>query len=461
MQDDRLALYQRECQNSPQIVHALQELPLIGEDAISIVCRYVLAPALGGFTQWLLKEACKAQKQRLYFLARDGYLMYRAALLFCEKQRLPIECRYLSCSRYSLRIPIFHLDTEAALAYLCRGSLQINLERILTRAGLTADEKEAVFQELSLPYGPTVRLSHTRLAQIHESLRQCSTFLAAMNRHSAEAMPALKGYLSQEGLLEDRTDAIVDSGWTGSMQMVLNEVLSHMGRIRPLSGYYWGLYELPVHANRTLYHCYDFSPTSPLKAKVFFNNCLFEAIFTAPHGMTTGYRKLGDQYVPHYGFSDARRNAFVERIEAEIFPYIERLAEHTQILELSSEDLYNDRTIIQRLLQRFMAAPSPAEVACFGSLPFSDDVLEGEEQPIAFPLTEKELIQSHPLHKLVAISGRGKLPPRESAWYEGSVVRCGKHIRYHLWQYTLYQWMRYSRKRLMYMRGKRRDSRYG
>ena len=94
MQDDRLALYQRECQNSPQIVHALQELPLIGEDAISIVCRYVLAPALGGFTQWLLKEACKAQKQRLYFLARDGYLMYRAALLFCEKQRLPIECRY-------------------------------------------------------------------------------------------------------------------------------------------------------------------------------------------------------------------------------------------------------------------------------------------------------------------------------------------------------------------------------
>ena len=119
--------------------------------------------------------------------------MYRAALLFCEKQRLPIECRYLSCSRYSLRIPIFHLDTEAALAYLCRGSLQISLERILTRAGLTADEKEAVFQELSLPYGPTVRLSHTRLAQIHESLRQCSTFLAAMNRHSAEAMPALKG----------------------------------------------------------------------------------------------------------------------------------------------------------------------------------------------------------------------------------------------------------------------------
>ena len=49
-----------------------------------------------------------------------------------------------------------------------------------------------------------------------------------LRRQDVYKRQALKGYLSQEGLLEDRTDAIVDSGWTGSMQMVLNEVLSHI-----------------------------------------------------------------------------------------------------------------------------------------------------------------------------------------------------------------------------------------
>lgn len=65
-------------------------------------------------------------------------------------------------------------------------------------------------------------------------------------------MPGLAGYLQQEGLLEEVPDAIVDSGWVGSMQMALNEVLASMGRTKPLEGYYWGLYARPLA--RTVAH---------------------------------------------------------------------------------------------------------------------------------------------------------------------------------------------------------------
>ena len=72
----------------------------------------VLGPAINSFIIWVLQESRKNGVQRLYFLARDGYLMYQCARIYCEKQKLPIECRYLSCSRYSVRIPLFHMDME-------------------------------------------------------------------------------------------------------------------------------------------------------------------------------------------------------------------------------------------------------------------------------------------------------------------------------------------------------------
>ena len=55
----------------------------------------------------------------------------------------------------------------------------------------------------------------------------------------------MKGYLEQEGLLDKEKSALVDSGWVGSMQKTLNMVLNKLGREETLTGYYWGLYELP------------------------------------------------------------------------------------------------------------------------------------------------------------------------------------------------------------------------
>ena len=39
----------------------------------------VLGPALSAFVRWVLAEAVRTGKKRLYFLARDGYFMYQTA----------------------------------------------------------------------------------------------------------------------------------------------------------------------------------------------------------------------------------------------------------------------------------------------------------------------------------------------------------------------------------------------
>lgn len=426
------------------MLRAVREMAIPDSDPVAVVCSHVLAPALGAFTHWLLDQAVKNGVRRLYFLARDGYFFYHAAQIFQGAYQLPVECRYLSCSRYSLRLPLFHLDREAALDAVCRGGLAVTPEKMLGRAGLSGEETQEVLRTLNLPYAADDAIPFAALADIRERLKNCEVFLSHMDRHSREAFPNLCGYLKQEGLCRELSDAVMDSGWTGSMQKSLTEALACIGRSRPIEGYYWGLYELPDGIRRSEYHSYYFAPEGDLREKIRFNNCLFEAVYTAPHGMTLGYRKEDETFVPCYGRLSPGRRAFIEQTERYLMDYIRRLSRE----DWGPAAPARDRHTLRKLLGTFMGHPSAQEAEAFGSLSFSDDVLEGGEQPIAAPLSEKELSANHALRKLLVMRGIRKGGIRESAWYEGSAVRNGRHVRRHLRQNTLYQSLRYARKML-------------
>ena len=82
------------------------------------------------------------------------------------------------------------------------------------------------------------------------------------------------------------------------MQESLGHLLQSAGYSRPLEGYYFGLYSLPETADRKGYHGWYFEPASGTGRKTLFSNCLFECIFTAPHGMTEGYERKGKRWEP-------------------------------------------------------------------------------------------------------------------------------------------------------------------
>ena len=99
-----------------------------------------ILPALSCFVEWVLERAGAEGKQRVYFLARDGYLMYRMAKQLCAGRGLPVECRYLYGSRYAWRVPQYHLDWEGCVDKLCLGGLRVNFLVMMQRAGLTTEE---------------------------------------------------------------------------------------------------------------------------------------------------------------------------------------------------------------------------------------------------------------------------------------------------------------------------------
>lgn len=255
------------------------------------VSMFVLGPTLLAFVSWVLKQAQETGKRRLYFLARDGWLMYRMAQTLCEVQSLSaktfsgktgsekqysLECRYLYASRYAWRLPEQHLIGTGSLERICRGGMHVTFSDLMRRAGLTEREAKKIARLVQPGRGVDETLSWREIRRLRAPLAECSEFCELADRRSRSRYEAAIGYLTQEGLLEDIPYALVDSGWIGTMQESLGHLLQSAGYSRPLEGYYFGLYSLPETADRKGYHGWYFEPASGTGRKTLFSNCLFE-----------------------------------------------------------------------------------------------------------------------------------------------------------------------------------------
>ncbi len=420
----------------------------VRETVIRDVSICVLSPAMNAFVIWVLKAAVKKKISRLYFLARDGYFMYITAKIMCERLDLPIDCRYLSCSRFSIRIPMFHFNMGEALDYIVRGGIDVTLDKVLNRAGLDEHEKADVTDDIGNEFAEGV-IPYSELQKLRTRLEVSDVFLNAVKKHSEEAFPVACEYLGAEGLFDkDVSFAFVDSGWTGSMQKVLGQLLEKSGHGRRLHGFYWGLYELPSDTDTDDYECYYFGPAFGTSRKAGFSNCLFESVFSAPHGMTLSYEKKGRKVLPVYADIRPENKEFNEQTERYLTVFTEKLAsklsEKGKGLHISG--LKKERDTVCRLLDTFMGEPARHEAFVYGTLPFSDDVLDENEQQVAANMTSEELMTNHPVKKILIMTGISKDKLKESAWYEGSAVRNGKDVDRHLRAYRIYKWMLYGKK---------------
>lgn len=421
------------------------------EEVVQSVTNFVLAPALNGFVAWVLNEAMNKGMKRLYFLARDGYFMYQTAKVYVEEYGLPIECRYLYCSRYSIRVPNFHLDTGKALDYITLGGLDVTAKKLYKRAGFNREQRRKMYEEQILPLEKEEQIPRERLPEIKELLRENKNFMEMLQENSCKAFPKYEQYLKQEGLLDEIPMALVDSGWVGSMQKELNLSLQKMGKKDSLKGFYWGLYELPEKVERQNYDTYFFSPEGEMKRKAGFNNCLFESIFTAPHGMTLGYEEKDKEIRPVLSkLNEQRRERLclmeeiMEQWQTDFMKSAKGMPP-SQVLEgLGGQEVL---TIIERNLESFMHHPTKAEAGVFGELEFTDDVLEYAGNKIATKMEEKELTQNHLVGRVwLELTGK-KNHIQQSAWYEGSAVVYGKNPEYHIFHYSCYKYLMNYRKR--------------
>ena len=439
---ERIRLYQKCLTKNKELSFPLRQIDLSSADVQEATSWCVLAPVLHTFVIWTLQQALAKKVERLYFLSRDGYLMFKTAEKIVEQLKLPIVCHYLYCSRYSMRTPLFHLDMDETRDYICRNSIRINLETILKRTGLKRAKRVEIIQELAWDGSSKEEIPYAGLKEVRTRLHKSKLFNKYVTENSKRLLPALESYLRQEGLLDGGNYAIVDSGWTGSTQKTLNQALAYFGVKEKVRGYYFGLYTLPPKEDQKEYHAYYFYPDQNLKEKIYFSNSLFEAIFSAPHGMTLGYHFFEGKSKPFFLPLDEDSLLFSKKTEQIMLQYTKLLLDGTnRLMELNTLAIKNT---VYKLLKLFMANPTKEEVTCFGNILFCDDVFEDAKQPIAVRLTEAELANHKLGPKIMMMLGlrRGKI--KESGWHEGSVRKHHKYREY-LKQYAAYKGLLYLR----------------
>lgn len=425
----------------------------------------VLAPTLYEFVVWVLQEALQSGKKRLYFLARDGYQMYLAARQLCKQYDLDIECRYLKVSRYAVRVPEYHLLGERCMERICVGGIDVTFEKIMQRAALTDKEAEEIAALAGYTENYRKVINYHEVMQLKDRLKKIPLLFHYIDSHSKEAYGTAIGYLTQEGLLEPVPYALVDSGWIGTIQQSIEHLLRQKQPDRKLEGYYFGLYEIPEGEGRENYHSFYFTPWGEIKRKVHFSNSLFEAVFSAPEGMTLSYRTEGEKdkiiYVP---VTDSRENLNRERISRYIC-WLEEFLKHQGIQvktgsdsstsgKLTEQNWKNlpepDRKLVEQLLSQFMGNPTQFEAEAYGSLLFSDDVREDNNQKVSADFSEQEIKNHHLLNRLLIMTGVRKKVLHESAWIEGSIATCGTlnergRVR-NRWHAVFYKYVIYLRK---------------
>ena len=417
-------------------------------------------PALSCFVEWILERAGAEGKQRVYFLARDGYLMYRMAKQLCARRGLPVECRYLYGSRYAWRVPQYHRDWEGCVDKLCLGGLRVNFLVMMQRAGLITEEA----LDIAAGYWPELsgealwaavreEIPYIRLGGWKDRLREDRGLRAAVEEKSRKAFTAAAGYLKQEGLTDPVPYGLADSGWVGSIQQTLEALLKCAGDAdRRLSGYYYGLYSLPAGADPSAYQTWYFSPRRGLREKVYFNNCLFECVFSSPEGSCIGYETAPDgsyRPVTEPGGSPNRERMEWEERLLTLFVN-EYLREYPDSESVRARGQDAGKRISFEIWKRLMTRPSPEEAEYFGTLLFTDDVIAGAVRETAPVFTEQEKKARRLMKRLAGLCRGAKGSSMGvSAWPEGSLARSGEKGSRGYREEILHKYLLYGVKQIM------------
>jgi predicted HAD superfamily hydrolase len=244
-------------------------------------------PILVPYVLWLLREARQKGLKRLYFIARDGYILKKIADSIIEENNFDIETKYIYGSRIAWQLPALTIDVN----HLIHIIKQYGTNKELLSKSLDITEKELVS---FLPKYFDFKNKH----DIFNALKDNKEFVNTIHEKHQSACLNLINYLKQEIDFSDDNFAFVDLSGSGVTQNCLASVINTFYP-KPIISYYLrnGVYKIqPQNVERYFYLLRN-------------DGCAkLELLVRAPHGQTLGY-KLDENDFRYYPILDEKSSA--------------------------------------------------------------------------------------------------------------------------------------------------------
>ncbi|MGY3604066.1 MULTISPECIES: hypothetical protein [unclassified Bradyrhizobium] len=395
-----------------------------------------LGPVALVWASWVLKSAQRDGIRRLYFLARDGYLVCRAARLLAP-QFGNIDCRYLKISRQSVLLPSANGPTTSEMPWVRVFGERLELNRLVQRVGLNWSQAAAHFDKTTnLRSGSKVLTSEQEWDEFWSTL-QSPPLLNLIQSRILDLRATAVAYLEAEGLYDGTPAAVVDIGWLFMSQMALRKLLNSDGSRNVLGGYYLGArlgrIALSQTGNATALFYESTSDRRSLTGtyEIFKRISLLEHLLgLAPHGTVRKYDIDNGKIEPVCATVSEGHAEFVERIANATEAFC---VEHGWAAQYYAEG-HTARELLDALIGSWCVAPDSAAVKLLAEVRKTRDhqinVLLDDSRPLVEPWRLAEAATNlipRRWRDAVGIAGQKPLWPEagllQSAWLPASLVR--------------------------------------
>lgn len=263
-------------------------ISVCGEENYDIVgfSSDVVIPIYLSFVCDILAVSEKEGFKRLYFLARDGWLLFHIAKMLTGESG-NLELKYLYVSRKSLYLPtvdtLDRLNVERCFGIKDGG---LTIEKIISYFKL-----EGFVDCASIDEG-NKKNEKSRLNSLFSWLGNQSGN-ALVNQYIANEKQEINRYFRQEGLLDHIPYAFVDVGWKGSGLNAINMLQKRYG-IQPSVCFYWHTFK----RCRNDFPINFYTHNRNIDLPIYFISLVEDFLSANPQLSTVGYRTENGLTVP-------------------------------------------------------------------------------------------------------------------------------------------------------------------
>ncbi len=247
----------------------------------------LLGPIIYSYCKWIHDSLDnKESKVRLWFAARDMYLFSMAYRLIYQEEA---NCEYVYISRKSLR-PILTQavgDLTESGNVLARG--EYTLEELIRYMGYNLDDIDS---DKKIDLG---KKYNVRKLNDHKEVKDILTSEKILQSERMLASEGMK-YLKEHGLF-DANILLVDVGWHGTTQYILEKIQKSKSKNLSVKGLYLGCLDgtnEKIGRNNYKAFLFDEQKTSSFTTGII----LFESLVLAPHGSVIKYHTEGRNVIP-------------------------------------------------------------------------------------------------------------------------------------------------------------------
>jgi len=338
----------------------------------------VLAPSFCVFTQALLERLQSKPVDKLFFVARDGYLFHKLFQKTTLNDQISNDYIYMSrrvitsasvadgLTRDQAQVAFYNPKQQGIHSvFRVYGLLDLGLETLAEQHGFD-DVKQPLHD-----WHDSRLLSFLKDQQVQSIIR----------KQGQKQKKLLEAYLNQIGFFAAKTVAFVDIGWNGTIQKFLKQTFGDRKDFPILYGYYFAfvpkLYndfgdnnfsEGLIHDSRRGNAC------ERIPAEV---EEIFEQAARSPEGTTLNYAEQDGRIVPQLKADTApdrqaeiRCNDWIASIQSGILDHFEHYQVMQQLTGYRSDQLL---PYVHGLLERAVVYPTKEETQYLTKLVHTED----------------------------------------------------------------------------------------